>query len=239
MNTALILSGGMGTRICSEVPKQYLNVGGKPVLMYCVEALLFHKRIDAIQIVAETIWQESILSWLKQYGRIDKFRGFSSPGKNRQLSIYQGLQDIRIYADNDDYVLIHDAARPLLSDDMIERCFEAVLGHDGVVPSLPMKDTVYLSIDGRIVTSLLDRAQLYAGQTPEIFRLGRYYEANKCLLPEKIMKINGSAEPAVMAEMDIVLTKGNENNFKITTKADLECLKKILDNSNTGYQRRY
>lgn len=221
MNVALILSGGKGTRIKSDIPKQYLTVGGKPILMYCVKTLSSSKEIDAVQIVAEIVWQETILGWMEEYGGKEKFRGFSKPGKNRQLSIYHGLKDIRSYADEKDFVLIHDAARPGLTTRMIRGCFDMVSGHDGVTPVLPMKDTVYCSTDGKKIASLLKRDRLYAGQAPEIFRLGVYYEANKRLFPERIMKINGSAEPAVLVGMDIVLMSGDENNFKITTKEDL------------------
>ena len=93
------------------------------------------------------------------------------PGENRQLSILNGLRDIRTYADTDACVLIHDAARPCMSAQLVSDCLAAVVGHDGVLPVLPMKDTVYLSKDGACVASLLDRSQIYAGQAPEVFRL--------------------------------------------------------------------
>ena len=85
-----------------------------------------------------------------------------------------------------------------------------------------MKDTIYASRDGKMITSLLDRSCLFAGQAPEGFCFGKYYEANRRLGAEEILKINGSTEPAVMAGMDIVMIPGDENNFKITTTEDLE-----------------
>lgn len=118
-------------------------------------------------------------------------------------------------------MLIHDAARPLLSGELITDCLQAAAGHDGVLPALPMKDTVYFSENGKKIASLLDRGRIFAGQAPELFLLGKYYEANRALLPERILQINGSTEPAVMAGMDIVMIPGDEGNFKITTKADL------------------
>ena len=121
-----------------------------------------------------------------------------------------------------DHVLIHDAARPLLSAEQIVDCLDAAREHDGVIPVLMMKDTVYSSEDGLTITSLLNRSQIYAGQAPEVFRLGVYYEANKRLLPDAILRINGSTEPAVMAGLDIAMIPGDEGNFKITTRTDLE-----------------
>ena len=246
MVTALLLSGGTGRRMGVDIPKQYIRINGRPIISYCMECLFVHEGIDAVQIVADEMWRETILDCMehlrddgydeaiseKKDRGINKFRGFSAPGENRQLSIFNGLEDIRKYAEESDIVLIHDAARPLLSDRQITDCLKAVAGHDGVLPVLPMKDTVYYSEDGISVSSLLERARIFAGQAPEAFVLGKYYEANKKLLPDRILQINGSTEPAIMAGMDIAMIPGDEGNFKITTKADLERFReKIEDRS--------
>ena len=222
MGNALILSGGTGNRLGTEIPKQYIKVGGRPIISYCIEQLSCHERIDSIQIVAAQSWHQTILDCLEKYDIKRKFRGFSKPGETRQLSIYHGVEDIKRYTEDSDVVLIHDAARPLLSAQMITDCLSAVIGHDGVLPVLPMKDTVYQSVDGRKISALLNRSEIFAGQAPELFRIGLYYEANKRLYPEQIRTINGSTEPAVMAGMDIIMIPGDEGNFKITTKDDLE-----------------
>ena len=111
---------------------------------------------------------------------------------------------------------------------MITDCLEGIRGHDGVLPVLAMKDTVYSSPDGKTVGALLKRSEIYAGQAPEVFCLEKYYEANKRLLPDRIFEINGSTEPAIMAGMDIAMIPGDERNFKITTKADFERFCKIV-----------
>lgn len=229
MAIALILSGGTGTRLGSDIPKQYLEIGGIPIIIYSIEQLHYHSGIEAIQIVADPVWQGQIRDWLAAYGVGGKLRGFSKPGGNRQLSILHGLEDIREYADESGYVFIHDAARPLLTEKQITDCIGSAAGHDGVLPVLPMKDTVYASTDGKKITSLLNRSEIYAGQAPEVFRLGSYYEANCRLLPEQIWQINGSAEPAVLAGQDVVMIPGDERNFKITTKEDLERFQKIIE----------
>ena len=133
-----------------------------------------------------------------------------------------------------DYVLIHDAARPLLSASLITACLEAAAAHEGALPVLPMKDTVYVSEDGARITSLLERSRIFAGQAPEAFLFGKYLEANRALLPERILKINGSTEPAVMAGMDIAMIPGDEGNFKITTKGDLERFREMLGSFDAG-----
>lgn len=243
MVTALLLSGGTGTRMGVETPKQYIEIKGRPIISYCLECLFTHEGIDGVQIVADEMWREKILNCMesircegndgtareKSDRGIEKFRGFSTPGKTRQLSILNGLEDIAKYAGDKDHVLIHDAARPMVSAGQISDCLEAVrTGHEGALPVLPMKDTVYFSEDGERITSLLERSRIFAGQAPEAFLFGKYIEANRALLPEKIFKINGSTEPAVMAGMDIAMIPGDERNFKITTKADLERFREII-----------
>lgn len=221
MNIALVLSGGTGSRMHSDIPKQYIEVCGRPIVSYSLERLSCHNLIDTIQIVADPVWHEQITAWMQDADPKGKFRGFSAPGENRQLSILHGLEDIRRYADDSDYVLIHDAARPLLSEKLITDCLDMAAGHDGVMPVLPMKDTIYSSQDGRSIRSLLNRSEIYAGQAPAVFRIGSYYKANQSLMPDRIREINGSTEPAVMAGLKIYMIPGDERNFKITTTEDL------------------
>lgn len=227
MTVALILSGGSGVRLGADIPKQYIEVNDRPIISYCIERLSRHGEIGAIQIVAAQEWHDLIWSCLETYDVNSKFRGFSPPGENRQLSIYHGLADIREYAEDSDVVLIHDAARPLLSEQMITDCAAAMEGHDGVMPVLPMKDTVYRSVDGKTVSELLERTEIYAGQAPEAFRIGLYYEANRRLCPDQIRQINGSTEPAIMAGMNIAMIPGDEGNLKITTPGDLERFRRL------------
>ena len=227
MNVAIILAGGTGTRMGLEIPKQYYEVNGKAVISYCLHTFLTHEKIDAVQIVADGMWQEYIMQQLSVLPNREKFKGFSVPGENRQLSVYHALTDIRGYASDNDFVIVHDAARPCVSAAQISDCLKAAAGHDGTLPVLAMKDTVYLSEDKKIISSLLDRGKVFAGQAPEVFLLGRYYEANRALLPDKILEINGSAEPAIMAGMDIAMISGDERNFKITTVADLQKFEQI------------
>lgn len=217
MNIAIVLSGGTGTRLGAEVPKQYIQVNGKTIISYCLDVLESCEQIDAVQIVADTSWHDVILE-----SKMQKFKGFSKPGENRQRSIFNALEDIKGYAKEDDVVIIHDAARPCVSEEVFIDLINACKEHDGALPVLPMKDTVYLSEDGRSITSLLNRSQIFAGQAPEAFHFGKYYEANMRLLLNEILEINGSTEPAVMAGMDVAMISGDEKNFKITTVEDLE-----------------
>ena len=217
MNIAIVLSGGTGIRLGSQIPKQYIEVGGKTIISYCLEVLDQCFQIDAIQIVADESWHDVI-----KKTQMSKFKGFSKAGINRQLSIFNALEDVKQYATEEDVVIIHDAARPCVTEEILTDLINTCREHDGALPVLPMKDTVYISKDGVIISSLLDRSQIFAGQAPEAFVFGKYYDANMRLLPEKILSINGSTEPAILAGMDVAMIPGDENNFKITTMQDLE-----------------
>lgn len=228
MTIAIILAGGKGARIGTDIPKQYIEVNRKPMISYCLETFNFCERVDAVQIVADPKWQDYVKHSMESCGLEGKWKGFSNPGENRQLSIYHALKDIFLYASPDDLIIIHDAARPLVSAKFIGRCLACARGHDGVLPVLPMKDTVYVSEDGNRISSLLKREMVFAGQAPEVFQLGKYYSANRALFPYKILEIHGSSEPAILAGMDIVLIPGDESNYKITTAEDLERWKQWL-----------
>lgn len=226
MNIALVLAGGTGCRLGADIPKQYIEVRERPIISYCLSLFAEHEQIDGIQIVADEVWRGFIQDKMRQEAcwkdYLGKFKGFSNPGKNRQLSILQGLEDIRTYGEDSDGVIVHDAVRPCVTREMISACLDALEGHDAAVPVLPMKDTVYYSSDNKTISSLLNRSCIFAGQAPEAFRLKGYYRANLSLLPERILEINGAMEPAVLAGMDATMIPGDEENFKITTMADLE-----------------
>ena len=221
MNYAIILSGGVGTRLGLSLPKQYYEVNGKPIIRYVMDTISGSELIDGFVIVAAEEWYPYLE---KQVREIDKFMGFALPGENRQLSIYNGLCYLKNRIQeplSDHLVLVQDAARPNTTQELIRQCLDLKKDEDGAMPVLPMKDTVYLSRTGQQVDELLNRSQLFAGQAPESFRLDKYLAANERLLPDKILEINGSTEPAVLAGMNIKMISGDENNYKITTEADL------------------
>lgn len=222
MNIALILSGGTGERMGTPIPKQYIRVDGRPLISYVLDTFDAHELIDRIQIVADKDWHDLISQYAGK-----KLAGFSEPGVNRQYSILNGLADILTYADPEDYVIIHDAARPLVKSVTITEILKTLKHHEAVTPILPLKDTVYQYEDG-VFTGTAERAKLAAGQAPEGFLLGRYYEATRSLLPERILHITGSLQAALEAGMDAVPIPGDEGNFKITTMADLDKFRQII-----------
>ncbi len=228
---AIVLSGGVGTRFGGEVPKQYIKVNGKTILAATLRTLFLLKSEYACQAAKEDVNLQVIVVADQSYRSLIEGElssadvlEFADSGETRQLSIYQGLCRAKeLGAKEEDLVVIQDAARPGTSLKLYEGLIAPLLHGEceGVLPTLPMKDTVYLSEDGTSITGLLERSTVVAGQAPEAFVFGKYLQANEALLPEKIKAVNGSTEVAILAGMNVHLIAGEENNFKITTREDL------------------
>lgn len=234
---ALLLSGGIGSRLSSSTPKQYLQVNVKMVILYSLATLLKDSEIDRVWIVAAEEWQDRILAGIREEGlSTERFGGFAKPGTSRQGSIRNGLKAILESVGepaDEDCVLIHDAARPLVSEQTIHTAFRLTEEHDGAMPVLPMKDTVYLSDSKKErAAERLDRDRIFAGQAPEAFRLKLYDAANARYSTEELDQVRGSSEPAINAGMDIAIFPGEEENFKITTEEDLERFEMLLKKRN-------
>lgn len=229
MNTALILSGGVGSRMGSgDRPKQYLMLCGRPVIDYSLCALQCHEQISHIVIVAAEAWRDFLDQWLRSSG-IGKFAGYAEPGETRQFSIFNGLEQIKKLLPDTRKVFIHDAARPILPAELITACLEGLDEAEGVMPVLPMKDTCYQSKDGRHIAGFVPRSQLFAGQAPEAFRFPRYLELHYQMPKEALQQVSGSSEMAYKNGMDVLMISGSERNIKITTKEDLILVQKYLE----------
>lgn len=232
MNYAILLSGGFGLRLGNVIPKQYIECNGKPIIAYALATLLDNDNINEIVIVAANKWIPYISDWIDKLEMKKKIY-FAKPGDTRQLSILNGLEEIKKEEhhseSSEDMVIIHDAARPLVSNELINACLNIENEFDGAMPVLPVKDTIYYSEDGTVISNLLNRSKLFAGQAPESFRLERYYQAHKLLTNEELLDINGSSELAYKVGMKIKLVKGDPLNFKITDSQDLENFKRVTE----------
>lgn len=228
MNIGVILAGGIGSRMGMEIPKQYMLLEGKPVLIYSVEVLDNFPMTDVIVIVAEKQWREQIQKWLEEYG-INKTVIFATPGNSRQMSTYNALKVIKKEFKKAETVLVHDAARPFLSEKILSNLYEMINYCDGVLPVLNMRDTMYYSENGKEIDSVPDRTKVYAGQAPELFKFNEYYAAHEKVTEEEINTITGGAVLAFKEGLRVRFIEGHQNNIKITSKEDLVTAKKIIN----------
>lgn len=229
MNIALILAGGIGSRMrMGTLPKQYLVIHDTPLIGYCLRVFEKHELINHIVIVADKTWRLFLDDWLNA-NEIKKFIGYADPGASRQVSICNGLQYVNSICPATTNIIIHDAARPLVTAALITECLEGLRDTDGVMPALPLKDTCYQSLDGRTISGFLPRKLLFAGQAPEAFRFQSYLAAHQNMSEIELSEISGSSELAYKKGLQIKLIQGSENNIKITTQDDLVLLEKLLE----------
>lgn len=228
MTTAIILSGGTGTRMGLDIPKQYVLVNDVPILHYSLKTFLENGRINKIVICCAPDWKNYVEQYLNHLVR-EKEIIYSLPGETRQLTIYNALKMLQETSSDDEIVIIHDGARPLVTHDLINRCLDGCKDYDAVLPVIRMKDTIYLSEDGHQIKSLIDRNHLFAGQAPEAFRYRKYLEIHESMPREELFQINGSTEIAYKCGLNVTMVSGDEMNFKITTPEDLESFKTIIN----------
>lgn len=229
MNISIILSGGIGSRMGLDLPKQYVMVNGQPIINYCLNTFLENNKTEAIVIGVAAEWKEFVQEYVAKLNP-KKPIYYSEPGETRQYSIYNALKVVKEngYSD-DDVILIHDAARPLVTHELINRCYDGCKEADGIMPVVPVKDTTYLSTDGKHIQSLLNRSHLWSGQAPEAFRLGKYLKIHNEMSRENLLQINGSTEIAFKAGLNCQMVDGDPMNFKITTPEDLSNFEAIIN----------
>ena len=226
---ALILSGGKGIRLGNDRPKQYLEVGGKPIIGYSLDTFQKHTGIDGIIIVADEIWQDYIYQYVVSNG-INKFGAFAPAGQSRTHSILNGLKCMKEHGiDDDSIVIVHDAARPNVSDVILNNCISKMSEFDCVMPVIPVKDTVYMSKDKKTISSLLDRSTLWAGQAPESVRLGQYLSIIQNMTDDELCSISGTSAVVYEKGFNVGLFDGDEANYKITTVSDLEKFRREIE----------
>ncbi len=228
MNIAIILSGGVGSRMGLDIPKQYAMVGGRPIISYCLKTFFENAQTDAVVVGVADQWKAFVEEQVEAL-HPSKPVYYAAPGETRQYSILSALREVKRqgYAD-DSVVIIHDGARPLVSHNLISRCYDACKSADGAMPVVAVKDTTYFSEDGKHITSLLDRSKLWAGQAPEAFVFGKYLAVHETMAREELLKINGSTEIAFKSGLNVELVKGDPMNFKITTPEDLSNFESII-----------
>ena len=228
MNIALIIAGGSGARMQQEIPKQFLNVHDKPVVVYTMEAFEQHPDIDAIAVVCIEGWEPMLSAYARQFG-ISKLKHIAPGGHNGQSSIKSGLDALKNAGyTRDDIVLIHDAIRPMLALDIISNCLNTAKAHGTAIVTIPCAEAMMTTDDRQVSTGSYPRANLLRTQTPQGFKLGIIWDAHD---KAKQMGIDNSvASCTLMIEIgeQVHFSPGSEKNVKLTTPEDIEVFKALL-----------
>lgn len=229
MNIALIIAGGSGHRLGQDIPKQFINVYDKPVVIYTLESFQKHPQIDAIELVCIDGWHDVVRAYAKQFN-IDKLQWIVSGGNTAQESIRDGVYNLDGKCSAEDIIIIHDGIRPLVDDSVLSDVIIKCKQYGNAVTALPYNEQIFVADDDKSTTHYIPRETLRRVATPQAYRYGilnkAYHEAY-----EKGIGIYGSAYTnTMMVELGekLYFAAGSDKNIKITTKDDLELFKAYL-----------
>lgn len=229
MNIALIIAGGAGHRMNQDIPKQFINVYDKPVIVYTMEAFQKHPNVDAIEIVCLDGWHDVLRAYAKQFG-ISKLENIVPGGKNGQDSIRNGLYDIATrHSGQDDVVLIHDAIRPMVSADVITDNIRVCRQYGNAITVVPCTAAMLKTYDSLSTTEQVPRDNLKITQTPQAFFINDIIEVHKEALKRGITNSVASCTLYIEMGKKLYMSVGSEKNIKLTTTEDIEIFKAILN----------
>ena len=216
--TAVVLAAGSGRRMGTKVHKQYLLMGGKPVLFYSLNAFQRSKYIDEIVLVTGAGEEEYCrTSIVERYG-FDKVSQVVCGGAERYHSVWNGLQTVR----REGYVFIHDGARPFVDEMIIARAYQCVREHKACAAGMPVKDTIKITDKDGFVKDTPDRNTLWLIQTPQVFEVNLLTEAYSLLMQQEDIEVTDDAMVVEqMLHYPVKLFHGTYENIKITTPEDL------------------
>ena len=226
-NIALLTAAGTGSRMNQDIPKQFIHVDNKPVIIYTMEAFQKHPSIDEIIVVTLESWIDVLWAYAKQFN-ITKVKWIVKGGETGQESIRIGLETLLKEKSEDDVVLVHDGNRALVSSEIISDSLATYKKYGNAVAVIPCTEVVFES-DNKISSKIsTDRDRLFRTQTPHTYRLGDLYEAH--LEAEKRGIKTTAASCMLMKELgrESYFSKGSEENLKITTTDDLRIFKALL-----------
>ena len=229
MNLAIVFVGGSGERMGGSVPKQYLELNGRPVLAHTLGLFESHPMIDGIYLVVGEGHVERAKGIAAKYG-VSKLRGVAIGGATAQDSIYAGLRFVEERESADSVVLLHDGVRPYVLPEVISANIAAVEKYGSAVTYTPCYETIVLSKDGTAVDSIPQRSESYTAQAPQGFRLRDILAAHERIRsrPEGYAGMVDQATICFTLGIPVHLVPGNRGNVKITTPEDLVTLSALM-----------
>ena len=238
MNIAVIIAGGSGHRMGQDIPKQFINVYDKPVLIYTLESFQKPPLVDALEVVCLEGGGHVLSAYAKQFG-IDKLKWITTGGNTGQESIRNGVFNLEGKANNDDIIIIHDGIRPLIEPMVLTDVISKAQKYGNAVTSMPYNEQIFVvsEDDTTTTTQFIPRETLRRVATPQAYKFGlldeKYHEAF-----EKGIGIHGSHYTnTMMVELGVRLhfAAGSDKNIKLTTKDDLELFKGYMSRDKDNW----
>lgn len=237
-NIALIIAGGVGARMHQDIPKQFINVHDKPVIIYTLEVFQQHPNIDAIEVVCLEGWHDILWAYAKQFG-ITKLEKIVNGGETGQDSIRNGLFDLaQRYHDDDDIVLIHDAIRPMVSADIISDNIRVCRKYGNATTVIPCTSVMLRTGDSVVSDDQVPRDNLKITQTPQTFYINELIEVHKKAIKKNLEPSIASCALYVEMGKKVYLSAGSEKNIKLTTSEDIEIFSALLSSRRPDWLKQ-
>ena len=236
MNIALIIAGGTGARMHQDIPKQFINVYDKPIIVYTLEAFQNHPNVDAIEVVCLEGWHDILRAYCNQFN-ITKLENIVSGGENGQTSIRNGVMDIYSRHEEDDIVLIHDAIRPMVSAEIISDNIRVCAENGNAITVVPCTAAMLKTEDGESSTVQVPRDNLKITQTPQAVLLGKLVRAHEEALKRGITSSVATCTMFIELGKQLYLSKGSEKNLKLTTPEDIEIFKALYKSKKEDWMK--
>lgn len=228
MNVVILTAAGVGSRMNNNIPKQFLTVNNKPVVLYTLEAFQNHPSIDMIVVACLKGWEPILQAYAKQYN-ITKLQKIVLGGNSGQESIYNCLKELKEICSDNDIIMVHDGNRPLINDEVINDSIAVCHNKGNAVAQIPCTEVIVTTKDQISCDKQLDRDFTKKTQTPHTFKFKEIYNGYKTITESG--KTQVAAPCAVMMDIGkkIYFSNGSELNFKITTAEDLELFEAIIE----------
>lgn len=234
-NIAIIIAGGVGKRMGQSIPKQFININDKPVLVYTLESFQKHPQIDAIELVCLDGWQNVAWAYAEQYG-ISKLKWIVTGGESGQESIRNGVYNLESKVADDDVILIHDGVRPLLNSEVISDVIVKCEKYGNAVTSMPYNEQIFVidPDDETTTEKYIPRETLRRVSTPQAYNFAlldeKYHEA----FEKKIGIYGSSYTNTMMVDLGVKLhfAAGSDMNIKLTTPENLDFFKAYLNTNH-------
>lgn len=227
----VVLAGGIGTRMGNvDKPKQFLEIGKRPILLHTVEKFLINRKIDKVIVLCPEQWLSYTKDLFKKYHVLSEHLSIVQGGKTRNDTIMNAIAFIEETdgLEEDTIVVTHDSVRPFLTHRIINDNIEAVLNGGACDTVIPATDTIVESQDGKEILQIPDRTRYYQGQTPQSFRAKQFKELYTSLTKEEKMILTDAAKVFVMKGKKVTLVEGETFNIKITYPYDLQLAETLL-----------
>lgn len=236
MNVAILTAGGIGSRTHQDLPKQFITVDNKPIIIYTLEAFQQHPNIDEIYVACLEGWEAVLCAYAKQFN-ITKLKRIVIGGATGQASIYNAMQAVsEAHSDTSDIiVLIHDGNRPMVSQDVITDSIVKQKMYGSAVAVIPTTEVVFVSQDGQLSTEALNREELWRTQTPHSYKFDELLAVHRRAIKDGIDNTAASCSLMQKYGYTTYFSKGSEKNIKITTAEDIEIFKALLNAENDSW----